>query len=226
VIKWSTTKQGRRKEALMERWLALELASTIRHDGDGGVADDLATADGVTRWIQVQSDLLADQVPTGNMAADDDLRMEIVELRRAVRALFARVVSPAPPSSADARRLMPADEALAHLNTVAARETVVPQLDWPADGAPTARLLSSENDPRVRLVATLARAAIDFLTGPQREQLRACTAPRCVRYFVKSHGRQEWCKPSCGNRARAARHYRRQRMATDGSEGFGSSTRV
>ncbi|WP_433213714.1 CGNR zinc finger domain-containing protein [Microtetraspora malaysiensis] len=36
-----------------------------------------------------------------------------------------------------------------------------------------------------------------------------------MRYFVKSHGRQEWCKPSCGNRARAARHYRRQHMATD-----------
>ncbi|MFI7230667.1 CGNR zinc finger domain-containing protein [Nonomuraea angiospora] len=39
--------------------------------------------------------------------------------------------------------------------------------------------------------------------------MRACNAPRCVRYFVKSHGRQEWCKPSCGNRARAARHYQR-----------------
>ncbi|WP_217209294.1 ABATE domain-containing protein [Streptomyces sp. AC550_RSS872] len=197
----------------MERWPALELASTIRHDGNGGVTDDLATADGVTRWIQAQSDLLAGHVPAGAMTADDALRTEIIELRRAVRALFARAVSPAPPSPADARRLMPADQALAHLNTVAARETVAPQLDWPSDGAPTARLLSAESDPDVRLVSALARAAIDFLSGPQREQLRACTAPRCVRYFVKSHGRQEWCKPSCGNRARAARHYRRQRMA-------------
>ncbi|MGW6910565.1 CGNR zinc finger domain-containing protein [Streptomyces sp. NPDC054940] len=199
----------------MERWPALELASTIRHDGDGGVADDLATADGLARWIQAQSDLLDGHVRTADIAADDDLRTELVELRRAVRALFARAVSPAPPSSADAHRLMPADQALAHLNAVAARETVVPQLDWPTDGAPTAGLLSAENDPGVRLVATLARSAIDFLTGPQRDQLRACTAPRCVRYFVKSHGRQGWCKPSCGNRARAARHYRRQRMDAD-----------
>ncbi|MFF4789736.1 CGNR zinc finger domain-containing protein [Streptomyces sp. NPDC001276] len=75
-----------------------------------------------------------------------------------------------------------------------------------------ARIFSTESDPKVRLVATLARAAIDFLSGPQRERLRACPAPRCVRYFVQGHGRQEWCKPSCGNRARAARHYRRQRM--------------
>lgn len=200
----------------MERWLALELASTIRHDGDGGVTDDLTTAHGVTRWIQAQADLLAGHVQAGETAAGEDLRIEIIELRRAVRALFARAVSPAPPSSADARQLMPADQAVAYLNMVAAREMVVPQMDWPPGGAPTVRLLSAENDPTVRLVAALARAAIDFLSGPQRTQLRACSAPRCVRYFVKSHGRQEWCKPSCGNRARAARHYRRQRMAADG----------
>ncbi|MFI1728274.1 CGNR zinc finger domain-containing protein [Streptomyces acidicola] len=199
----------------MERWLALELASTIRHDGDGGVADDLATAHGTTRWIQAQAGLLAGRLPAVGLTADEGLRTEITELRRAVRTLFARAVSPAPPSSADAQRLMSADQALAHLNTVAAREPVVPQMDWPPGGPPTARLLSAENGPKVRLLAALARAAIDFLIGPQREQLRACTAPRCVRYFVKSHGRQEWCKPSCGNRARAARHYRRQHMATD-----------
>ncbi|MFB7368885.1 CGNR zinc finger domain-containing protein [Streptomyces sp. NPDC056222] len=200
----------------MERWLALELASTIRHDGDGGVTDDLATAHGATRWIHAQADLLTGRVPAGEMAADDDLRVEVIELRRAVRALFARAVSPAAPSSADARQLMPADQALAHLNTVAARETVVPQMDWlPDAGGPTTRLLSAESDPKIRLVAALARAAIDFLSGPQYTQLRACSAPRCVRYFVKSHGRQEWCKPSCGNRARAARHYRRQREAGD-----------
>ncbi|PZH14979.1 hypothetical protein C1I97_09265 [Streptomyces sp. NTH33] len=201
----------------MEHRLALELASTIRHDGDGGVTDDLATAHGTTRWIRAQAGLLADHLPAGGIAADEGLRSEIIELRSAVRALFARAVSPAPPSAADARRLMSAAQALTHLNTVAAREPVVPHLDWPPDGAPAARLLSAESDPKVRLVTALARAAIDFLSGPQREQLRACAAPRCVRYFVKSHGRQEWCKPSCGNRARAARHYRRQRMATDGS---------
>ncbi|MEU1407320.1 CGNR zinc finger domain-containing protein [Streptomyces sp. NPDC005728] len=199
----------------MERWLALELASTIRHDGDGGVTDDLATTLATTRWIHTQADLLAGHLSAGEIAADENLRIEIIELRRAVRALFARAVGPAPASSADAHRLMPAAQALTGLNTAAARETVVPQMDWPPEGAPTARLLSAENDPKVRLVAALARAAIDFLSGPQREQLRACTAPRCVRYFVKSHGRQEWCKPSCGNRARAARHYRRQRTATD-----------
>ncbi|MFJ4921317.1 CGNR zinc finger domain-containing protein [Streptomyces sp. NPDC088725] len=66
-------------------------------------------------------------------------------------------------------------------------------------------------DPLEALSAALARSAIGFLTGPQYERLRACTAPRCVRYFLKGHARQEFCKPSCSNRARAARHYRRHR---------------
>ncbi|MFC8128307.1 CGNR zinc finger domain-containing protein [Streptomyces sp. NPDC057302] len=200
----------------MERWLALELASTIRHDGDGGVTDDLATAEEVTRWIRAQDGLLPAHVRALELTADQDLGREIIELRSAVRALFARAVRPAPPSPADARHLMPADQALAHLNTIAARELVAPQLDWPQDQAPAARLLTAQDDPHIGLLASLARATVDFLSGPQREQLRACTAPRCVRYFVKSHGRQEWCKTSCGNRARAARHYRRHHTAPEG----------
>ncbi|MGW3040938.1 CGNR zinc finger domain-containing protein [Kitasatospora sp. NPDC001159] len=41
--------------------------------------------------------------------------------------------------------------------------------------------------------------------------LRACHGPGCVQFFVKDHPRREWCGPGCGNRARAARHYHRQR---------------
>ncbi|MEU3052585.1 CGNR zinc finger domain-containing protein [Streptomyces griseus] len=203
----------------------MELAGTIRHDGDGGVLDDLGTLEGAARWIRRRTGPLGTLAPAGEpigdeepvpapeFVVDEELRDAVIGVRRAVRALFARVVSPAPPSPADAHRLMPADEALALLNAAAAREPVVPQLRWPAEGPPTAGLLSAEADPRVRLVAALARDAVDFLSGPERERLRACHAPRCVRYFVRSHGRQEWCKPSCGNRARVARHYERTRAA-------------
>lgn len=187
----------------------MELASTIRHDGDGGVLDDLDTVRGARRWLQQRPGILA--AAPGDLVVDEELREAVVDVRRAVRALFARVVSPAPPSPADAHRLLPVDEALRLLNAAAAREPVAPQLHWPAEGPPTAGLLSAEGDPGVRLVAALARDAVDFLSGPQREHLRACRAPRCVRYFIKSHGRQEWCKPSCGNRARVARHYERAR---------------
>ncbi|GAB3985513.1 CGNR zinc finger domain-containing protein [Plantactinospora veratri] len=77
-------------------------------------------------------------------------------------------------------------------------------------GGPDPRLVREPADARIRLVAGLARATIEFLAGPARDRLAACPAPRCVRYFVREHPRQEWCKASCGNRARVSRHYRRR----------------
>jgi predicted RNA-binding Zn ribbon-like protein len=76
--------------------------------------------------------------------------------------------------------------------------------DHPAPTAPTRLAL-----------AELAHASIDMLAGPTATKLRACHAPGCVRYFVRSHPRREWCSEACGNRARAARHYRRIRSQKD-----------
>lgn len=201
--------------------LTLALVSTMRHDGDGGVADDLRDAERLTAWVREHAAPLGGS--TGrpcavytDFTADDDAVAQVVAVRAAVRALFARAVSPAPPSPADADRLMPADQAIDVVNAAAARRPVTPVLAWPEDGAPAALLAADGGEPIDLLVAALARAAIAFLTGPRRERLRACTAPRCVRYFVKEHGKQEWCKPSCGNRARVARHYQRVRAGDMG----------
>ncbi len=81
--------------------------------------------------------------------------------------------------------------------------------DWPEDATP----LVHHTPVRTTgdLTAALAHAVIAFLAGPDRDRLRACHAPRCVRYFLKEHPRQEWCKPSCGNRARVARHHQRHK---------------
>lgn len=68
--------------------------------------------------------------------------------------------------------------------------------------------------------AAIAAEAVELFTGEDRVLLRACYAPGCVLYFVKDHPRREWCSPSCGNRARAARHYRRNRGESPGPNGF------
>ncbi|MEW1658091.1 ABATE domain-containing protein [Streptomyces sp. NPDC093707] len=191
--------------------LALDLAVTIRHDGHGGVADDLADTTGLTAWIRDRADAL-DCAADGPPTADEALLTAVRELRDAVRALFARAVRPGPPSPADAHRLLPEDQALARLNAAAARVPTAPHLTWEPDAPPVLRDLPTATAPAAdRLTAALARAALAFLGGPDRDRLRACPAPRCVRYFVKEHARQEWCKPSCGNRARVARHHRRHR---------------
>ncbi|CAL9365036.1 hypothetical protein SUDANB176_00751 [Streptomyces sp. enrichment culture] len=186
--------------------LALDLALTVRHDGDGGVADDLTDPAGLTAWVRAHSDA----VPGADrFTADAEGLAAVRELRAAVRALFARAVRPDEPSPADAARLLPVPEALRRLNEAAARTPTVPVLRWAEGAAPVVhrRPAGGEDD----LTAVLAQAAIGFLASPDRQRLRACHAPRCVRYFLKEHPRQEWCKPSCGNRARVARHHERHR---------------
>ncbi|GIG63971.1 CGNR zinc finger domain-containing protein [Phytomonospora endophytica] len=178
----------------------LELTLTIRHDGDGGVADDLADVAGLRAWLTGNVAILG----TGHRA-DEPLRLRVVAIRRAVRALFAHAVRPGPASTADRDDLMPLREAVAAVNATARLMPVVPAL---ADDGHTAT--SSPVDERP-IDAFLAHEAIAFLDGPKRALLRACTAPRCVRYFLKTHNRQQWCKTSCGNRARVARHYEKQR---------------
>lgn len=187
--------------------LALDLALTIRHDGNGGVADDLTAPAALTAWVHARPDAL----PGAERYLADAPRLTAVrDLRTAVRTLFAHAVRPARPSPADATRLLPVPEALRRLNEAAARTPTVPLLTWDEDADPVVRRRPVP-DGGDDLTAALAQAAIGFLTGPDRERLRACHAPRCVRYFLKEHPRQEWCKPSCGNRARVARHHERHR---------------
>ncbi|MDN3024252.1 ABATE domain-containing protein [Streptomyces sp. S.PB5] len=190
--------------------LALDLALTIRHDGHGGVADDLTDLAGLTAWVRAHPGIVRDAA--AHVPADADLAA-VRELRAAVRALFARAVRPSEPSPADAARLMPVPEAVERLNAAAARTPTVPVLHWAEGGEPVVdhEPVSGGRD----LAATLAQAAVAFLAGPERQRLRACHAPRCVRYFIKEHPRQEWCKPSCGNRARVARHHERHRKSAD-----------
>jgi predicted RNA-binding Zn ribbon-like protein len=61
----------------------------------------------------------------------------------------------------------------------------------------------------------LAFAVLELLASPAADELRACQAPRCVRYF-REHRRQERCKPSCANRARVARHAERHQATATG----------
>ncbi|WP_406481185.1 CGNR zinc finger domain-containing protein [Streptomyces sp. NBC_01615] len=188
--------------------LALDLALTIRHDGHGGVADDLTDPAGLTAWVQAHADVL----PGADRFVADPVALTAVrDVRAAVRALFARAVRPGEPSPADAARLLPVPQAVECLNTAAELVPTVPVLSWAEDADPVVRQEAVGAD--APLPALLARAAVTFLASPDRQRLRACHAPRCVRYFIKEHPRQEWCKPSCGNRARVARHHERHKKS-------------
>ncbi|NEB07766.1 hypothetical protein G3I32_02520, partial [Streptomyces coelicoflavus] len=67
--------------------IALGLALTLRHDGHGSVADDLADPAGLTAWVTDHPGL----VPDGEgFTADAAVLAAVRDVRAAARALFAR----------------------------------------------------------------------------------------------------------------------------------------
>jgi predicted RNA-binding Zn ribbon-like protein len=180
--------------------LGVEFANTLVHDGRGGVEDLLFSPAAAVAWL------------TGHGLSPVVDYESLLAARSATRALFAAAVAPYPASRADnGRARMSATTALQLLNGnvdalapatryayTAGRVTVARTTDLPASAA---------------AVGLLSFAVLELLASPAAAELRACQAPRCVRYFRK-HRRQEWCKPSCANRARVARHAERQLAAS------------
>jgi predicted RNA-binding Zn ribbon-like protein len=189
--------------------LALELAATVRHDGHGGLLDTLATDEGVEAWLEQAAPQVEEVLGRPLDSSPADAALALIELRVVVRNLFARVVRPAAPTRVELEQPLDPSAALRQLNRTA-DFLGTPQLSWPEDAdRPTTTWSARSSDPLRLLTGVVARSAIDFLTSPDALRLRACPAARCVRYFLQTDPRQTWCSPSCGNRERVNRHYRR-----------------
>ena len=66
----------------------------------------------------------------------------------------------------------------------------------------------------VSLLAPVLWSAADLLVGPQLAKLRECSNEKCLWLFLddSKNGTRRWCSmQSCGNRAKAHRHYLRQK---------------
>jgi predicted RNA-binding Zn ribbon-like protein len=190
--------------------LALELARTIRHDGHGGLLDTLASDEGVEAFLEQTAPEVEQVVGRSLELSSSDVSPALVELRSVVRNLFARAVRPAAPTRVELAAPLDPATALRRLNRTA-DFLGTPQLSWADDAdLPTTTWSARSSDPLRLLTGAVARSAIDFLSGPDVLRLRACPAARCVRYFLQTDPRQTWCSPSCGNRERVNRHYRKQ----------------
>jgi predicted RNA-binding Zn ribbon-like protein len=178
------------------RWLgeplAIDLANTVMVLREGEEVDLLATRDDLRRWLAAERERLGDcSFAVAHLA-------EIRALRDAVRAALSSVATGG----------MPPSDALECVNAASADTPVAPQLEVGAGGELRLDERPASPDPLGRLQATLARSAISLLAGAERQRLHVCDAPSCGMLFL---GRRRWCCAACGNRARAARHYRRKR---------------
>jgi predicted RNA-binding Zn ribbon-like protein len=179
--------------------LPVRLMSTIWADADG-LHDDLRTTADVDEWLDaVGVDRAGAHATRGEWA-------RARALRDAVRRLAAYVTRDGRPAAASAMTEVAA--ALDQVNSAAA-ELPAPlltlrdgRLELGAPGGPS---------PVTTGLARAAEQAAGLLGGEDAARLRACYAPGCVLYFIKTHPRREWCSVACGNRVRAARHYQRAR---------------
>jgi predicted RNA-binding Zn ribbon-like protein len=94
------------------------------------------------------------------------------------------------------------------LNRWAARAPLAPQLETGGElGWVAAR-------PAEAMLATVARDAVELLSGPLAGRIRECGAPDCALLFVDASrpGRRRWCSTeACGNRTRTKAYRQRRR---------------
>lgn len=170
----------------------------------GEVHDSLATVTQLQQWAR-QCGL---RPSTGLSRTDLELARS---LRDALRRLAAELLDDRRPGAVSDR--LTAGEALDVLNELLA--AAAPEVRAGGGGDPALRREWRWSTTGFeRELGTIALEGSDLLTrGPAG--LGACHGPGCVLYFERVPARREWCSTGCGNRARVARHYRRQKEAPD-----------
>ncbi|WP_406196334.1 ABATE domain-containing protein [Streptomyces europaeiscabiei] len=177
--------------------LCLELLVT---GGPGALTryEVLHTPDDLVEWAD-QSRLtptpLALRVTEGDVAYARGLRDALT------RTVVSRVVGGGLPELG----IAPADTVdLDLVNEAAARPPLAPAI-----GADGARGWAAGTATGEQLLSTVARDAVDLLTGPYAERIRMCAGDRCYLLYVDTSrpGRRRWCSMEhCGNRHKVRAH--------------------
>ena len=158
--------------------------------------DRWRTPEDVPRWC----------VEAGLLTAPPPVRAKDLPRARQLRESIYRSIRNA---RADRR---PSAPDVAILNRWAARPALAPQL---AANGRTVRFMCA--DPIEAVLATVARDAIDLISGADVKKVRECAAPSCSVLFVDTSrpGKRRWCSMSrCGNRMKKAAFLRRLRRKT------------
>jgi predicted RNA-binding Zn ribbon-like protein len=131
-----------------------------------------------------------------------------VALREAIYRIFSAVAGKRTPEAAD----------LDHLNVVLSEALAALQITPTADGFVWA--WGRQRQELGHVLWPIAQSAADLLTSVDLQAVRECAAPECDWLFLdtsRNHSRR-WCDmKACGNRAKARRHYERNRQARGGA---------
>ncbi len=176
--------------------LCLTFANTRYWRGTASPAEELNSPDDVVRWAAKAEHLPAAMVK--RFERSPALREEAIELREIIHRCFAAAAAGRAPTEDDMGALN------AWLVEAPARQRV--RINGWDVGFPEPRITT--------LLAPVLWSAADLLVGPQLSRVRQCANPACGWLFhdTSKGGNRRWCSMSaCGNRAKAHRHYLRQK---------------
>jgi predicted RNA-binding Zn ribbon-like protein len=168
---------------------ALDFVGTLRGRRFDDPLEMLDSPSALDAWFR-ESKL----IDAGPASRPNDL-VNAVRLREAIYALVAVRLFGEPQRDAD----------VALLNEYARLMPAAPQL------TPAGRRVEATAD---QALATVARAAVELLGGPDVNLLKECQRPECNQVFIdRSRGfRREWCSmATCGNKVKGATYRARQR---------------
>jgi predicted RNA-binding Zn ribbon-like protein len=176
--------------------LCLAYANTRYWRGSVAPTEELREFDDLLRWAGTAELLPPALVRRFDRAAN--VLTDAIGLRETIHRCFAATASGRAPGEEDLAALNAA------LAEAPARRRVRPG-GWDV-GSPavTANVL----------LAPVLWSAADLLVGRQLQRVRQCANPECGWLFLDSSksGNRRWCSMSaCGNRAKAHRHYLRQK---------------
>ena len=176
--------------------VCLAFADTCYWRGTARPTDELREPADLLRWAETAQRLPAAVVQRFDPSAT--LLRDAIGVRETIHRCFAATAAGHEPDAAD----------LAALNAALAKappRTLVRPGGWEVGVA----------EPSISLLlAPVLWSAADLLVGRQLPRVRQCANPACGWLFLddSKSGNRRWCSMSaCGNRAKAHRHYLRQK---------------
>jgi predicted RNA-binding Zn ribbon-like protein len=190
------------KRAYVAGSLCLDFVNTVDPRHAPQREERLADYAAVLEWAR-QAGIEASPLEA---AAASRVHEEAIALRETLYAIFGAV----------ARGEAPPDDALRHLNDELARRPrrITERFAWVADD----------------VLAPIVWSAAELLTNGPLERVRECPGDdTCGWLFLDTsrNGSRRWCDMrTCGNRAKARRHYRRSGGASRSSQSFIAASRA
>ncbi|HZN56109.1 MAG TPA: ABATE domain-containing protein [Candidatus Polarisedimenticolaceae bacterium] len=193
---------------------ALDLANTVSRRSDpGDNREHLVDYGRLVTWSRQAGLLTAREADRLREVGEERPRAAVAALRRAVaarEAIFSIF-------SAISRGDRPPSAALDTLNgalpSAFGALRVAPDqggFGWRFEHAP---------DDLAPMLAPILRSAAELLTSDDRDRVRECGSDTCFWLFLdrSKNGTRRWCDMKvCGNRAKARRHYQREKKARRG----------